>query len=106
MTRRGPWLPQLHRAALPMSTPDTCPNCGADVPPKAKACPECGSCEETGWSDEASVSGLGLPNEEFDHADFVNREFGGNQPVPRGISPLWWLIAFALAILLLVLTLR
>jgi hypothetical protein len=30
-----------------------CPNCGAAVPLKAKACPECGSDEETGWSEAA-----------------------------------------------------
>ncbi|MDJ0704580.1 MAG: zinc ribbon domain-containing protein [Leptolyngbyaceae cyanobacterium MO_188.B28] len=36
-----------------MSKNFTCPNCGADVPVKARACPECGSDEETGWSDAA-----------------------------------------------------
>ena len=25
-----------------MKTPEICPNCGAEVPPRAKACPECG----------------------------------------------------------------
>ncbi len=39
----------------------TCPNCGADVPIKAKACPECGSDEDTGWSEEAKYVHL-LPN--------------------------------------------
>jgi hypothetical protein len=28
--------------------PEFCPNCGAEVPRKAKACPECGADEETG----------------------------------------------------------
>src|SRR5687767_13412138 len=27
-----------------------CPHCGADVPPGARACRECGSDERTGWS--------------------------------------------------------
>jgi hypothetical protein len=31
----------------------TCPNCGAEVPLKALACPTCGSDKETGWSDAA-----------------------------------------------------
>ena len=30
----------------------TCPNCGADVPAKAKACPECGADEKTGWAED------------------------------------------------------
>ncbi|NJK63905.1 MAG: hypothetical protein HC921_15570 [Synechococcaceae cyanobacterium SM2_3_1] len=36
-----------------MSDTFRCPNCGANVPVKAKACPECGSDEETGWSEAA-----------------------------------------------------
>ena len=37
----------------------SCPNCGADLPKNAVVCPECGSDEKTGWSDEAAASGLG-----------------------------------------------
>jgi uncharacterized OB-fold protein len=44
-----------------MSKYFTCPNCGADVPIMAKACPECGSDEDTGWSEEAKYIHL-LPN--------------------------------------------
>lgn len=73
--------------------PDLCPNCGAEVPHGAKACPECGSDEQTGWSDEARTSGLGLPDEGFDYDDFVKREFEGLSPVPRGIRWWWWVIA-------------
>jgi hypothetical protein len=76
--------------------PRTCPNCGADVPPKAKACPECGSDEETGWSDEAYASGLDLPDEEFNYGDFVSREFGGKKPIPHGIHWFWWIVALLL----------
>jgi ribosomal protein L32 len=36
----------------------SCPNCGADVPLKARACPECGSDEETGWSEAAKYTHL------------------------------------------------
>ena len=74
-------------------TPETCPNCGADVPAKAKACPECGSDEQTGWSEEAHASGLELPEEEFDYGDYVKREFGSKSPVPHGIHWFWWVIA-------------
>lgn len=58
--------------------PGTCPNCGVDVPRGASACPGCGADERTGWSEQASVDRLDLPgSEEFDHDEFVRREFGG-----------------------------
>jgi hypothetical protein len=79
-------------------TPEVCPICGTDVPPKAKACPECGADEETGWSEEARTDSLDLPDENFDYGDFVKREFGhGKNPVPRGIHWFWWVIAILLA---------
>lgn len=76
--------------------PRVCPNCGADVPPKAKACPECGSDDETGWSEEAETGGLDLPDDNFDYKDFVAREFGEEQPKPRGIAWFWWGIGIIL----------
>jgi uncharacterized OB-fold protein len=77
--------------------PEICPNCGAEVPPRANACPECGADDETGWSEEARASGLGLPDESFDYNDFVKREFDDKSPVPRGIAWYWWVVALALA---------
>jgi zinc-ribbon domain len=76
--------------------PETCPNCGTDVPRNAKACPECGADDNTGWSDDAYASSLGLPDEEFDHDEFVKEEFGSGAGKPRGISWLWWLVALLL----------
>ena len=73
--------------------PETCPNCGAELPPKARACPECGADEKTGWSEAASADGLDLPDEKFDYDDYVKHEFGGQSPVPRGIQWYWWVIA-------------
>jgi hypothetical protein len=78
--------------------PEICPNCGASVPPRAKACPQCGADEQTGWSEAAQSSGLDLPDQDFDYDDFVEREFGGKKPVPRGIHWFWWLIALGLVI--------
>jgi hypothetical protein len=75
------------------------------VPRNAKACPECGSDEKTGWSDEAYASSLGLPDEEFDHDEFVKEELGGEQK-PRGISWLWWITALLLILLSLFLWLH
>ncbi len=73
--------------------PEICPNCGADVPPRAKACPECGADETTGWSEQARNDELGLPDENFDYEAFVKREFGGKKSVLGGIHWFWWLVA-------------
>lgn len=59
--------------------PEYCPHCGAEVPERAKVCPECGSSEETGWSDEAHVERLGLPSQEFDYDQYVKEEFGAEE---------------------------
>jgi hypothetical protein len=78
--------------------PQVCPNCGAEVPPKARACPECGSDEQTGWSEAAATSGLDLPDQEFDYDDFVQKEFSKEGPRPRHISWFWWVVAAALVL--------
>ena len=80
--------------------PEICPHCGAEVPPKAKACPECGSDETTGWSEAAETGHLGLPDEEFDYEEFVEKEFG--QPSgsvrPPGLSLFWWVVGVVLLV--------
>ncbi|MFM2083077.1 MAG: hypothetical protein RL380_1768 [Verrucomicrobiota bacterium] len=82
-------------------TTDACPHCGAELPPHARACPECGSDERTGWSAQARYDSLDLPDEAFSHAEFVQRELGGGEKIPRGIHWLWWLVAAGLVIFLL-----
>ena len=72
---------------------DHCPNCGAPLAADARACPECGSDEETGWSDEAQNEALGLPDDSFDYDEFASREFGDKQLVPRGLHWFWWVVA-------------
>jgi hypothetical protein len=65
----------------------------------AGACPECGSDEATGWSDRAHASRLGLPDEEFNYAEFIEEEFGKTRenPVkPISIQWLWWVVALVL----------
>lgn len=86
--------------------PEICPNCGARVPRNAKACPECGSDEETGWSEAAETEGLALPEENFDYGDFVKKEFGGKSPVPHGIKWYWWVVAILVLVAFLVVFLR
>lgn len=77
--------------------PETCPNCGADVPPRARACPECGACDQTGWSDDTETTDLGIPEESFDYNAFVKREFGARKILPHGIGWLWWAVSIILA---------
>lgn len=86
--------------------PEVCPNCGAEVPRNARACPACGSDETTGWSEEAAASGLDLPNQDFDYEEFVKEEFGSPSPLPRGLHWFWWLVGIGLLAGLLFLVLR
>ncbi len=88
------------------AAPETCPNCGADVPRHAACCPECGADEKTGWSEEAEVGHLDLPDDSFDYDAYVKREFGTADPRPRGISWIWWVTAVLLVIAGLLLWLR
>jgi len=73
--------------------PEICPNCGAEVPPNTKACPDCGSDEQTGWSEAARYDNLNLPDENFDYGDFVKRGLGKERTLPSGIHWFWWLAA-------------
>lgn len=84
----------------------TCPNCGATVPPKAKACPECGADDETGWSEDAYAPHIDLPGEEFNYDDYVKREFESKDAVPHGISKFWWIVAVLITVLMLYLFFR
>jgi hypothetical protein len=71
--------------------PAVCPVCGEDVPSAARACPECGADERSGWDeDAASGDGLDLPEDpgEFDYERFMRDEFGSGKP---RISPVWWI---------------
>jgi len=79
-------------------TPETCPNCGADVPSGARACPACGADEQTGWSEEAYAASLGLPEESFEYDEFVEREFGKKKALPYGMKWFWWVVAILVVV--------
>jgi hypothetical protein len=87
------------------SAPEECPNCGAEVPQNARACPECGSDTDTGWSEAAETSGLDLPDQDFDYQDFVNREFGTGGRASKK-SWAWIGVALLLVVALLIFLLR
>ena len=82
--------------------PESCPNCGAEVPRNAKSCPECGSDESTGWSDRARAENLGIPDENFDYDEFVEEEFGGRESKRSG-PKLFGGITIAIIVVLLIL---
>ncbi len=70
------------------------------MPPNAKACPECGSDESTGWSERAQSQSasdrLGIPSdEEFDYDNFVKEEFGEKKPEKSGMKLFWTAVAVA-----------
>ena len=52
----------------------TCSHCGATVPAKALACPECGSDAQTGWSEEAESFAGEIPTGYDEDPDFDYEE--------------------------------
>jgi hypothetical protein len=85
--------------------PDVCPHCGAIVPDDARACPECGSDEETGWSDRAQAQRLDLPDDEFDYDEFVKKELDPKSSAapkvkPAGLGWVWWIAGILLVVAL------
>lgn len=57
------------------STPPVCAQCGAEIPPRAHACPECGADEHTGWRETSIYDGLDLP--ETEHPAAPTQATGG-----------------------------
>jgi len=82
-----------------MSDSDTvpCPYCHRDMPAKAKACPHCGSDEQTGWSSETYLDGIDLPGEE-EYEEMLREEFEPDHV--RFRVPVWqWVVAAGLTAL-------
>lgn len=81
--------------AKPKEPDFVCPNCGADVPGGAKSCPECGSDERTGWSEDTYLDGVSLPDEDDEPT--------GSEKKPGGILDsgkfLWIVVAAVLVVL-------
>ena len=74
-----------------------CPVCGSAVPPKAKACPNCGADERSGWNeDDSRYDGLDLPDSSFEDEGAPAPR---RAPARRGLHPFWWLVALILVLL-------
>jgi hypothetical protein len=84
--------------------PEECANCGAAIPRNAKACPECGADERTGWREQSVYDGLDLPAEAFERSD----DKGASRRTARvnGIPWYWWCVGIALVVLIAVGALR
>jgi predicted nucleic acid-binding Zn ribbon protein len=79
-----------------MRPPDSCANCGADIPRQARACPECGADERTGWRETSIYDGLDLPDSDTDETPPEAR---------RTVNVFWILVGAGLLILLVLGTL-
>ena len=76
--------------------PAECAQCGAPIPRHAKACPECGADERTGWREADPADGLDLPASAYD-GDSGTRPAG--RPAPHRVNGLawyWFVLAAAL----------
>lgn len=82
--------------------PADCANCGCSIPRSARACPNCGADERTGWRENDLYDGLDLPAEAWDDSSdsATNRS--------DDIAWYWWATGIGLfvALLLTVLGLR
>jgi ribosomal protein L40E len=75
-----------------------CPHCGAEVPARSWACPQCGSDEKTGWSDGAGEAGAGA-DDDFDYEEFLRREFPSNHCPKFGRRPALFVALTVLALI-------
>lgn len=78
--------------------PDECANCGAPIPRGAKACPECGADERTGWRETSIYDGLELPDTAFESEGESESEGDRKRGIRRhahvnGIRWYWWVVA-------------
>jgi RNA polymerase subunit RPABC4/transcription elongation factor Spt4 len=77
--------------------PETCPNCGAEVPERARSCPHCGADEATGWNERATEQRLGVADpDDFDADEYARNE--ADEPGRRGLA-WYWVVAAGLLLL-------
>lgn len=74
----------------------TCPVCGAEVPRRAKSCPDCGACERSGWSEDRYLDGLNLPGDDHGYGGFHRPQLGG--PTKQTTTQRFWMIVTIIVI--------
>ena len=81
-------------ARIKPPAPGECAQCGAAIPRRASACPECGADERTGWRESSIYDGLDLPE-----AAFTDDDVAPTRRSLRGVGGLawyWWVIGVML----------
>ncbi len=78
--------------------PSECAQCGADIPPRARACPGCGADERTGWREQSVYDGLNLPDEDTDD----DTRSAPRNSRPRDRLPWYWVLTIVAVLLLLI----
>lgn len=79
--------------------PPECANCGAAIPRAAKACPECGADERTGWREQSLYDGLDLPETAWRDDDAPAARPTGRRV--NGLPWYWWVVGLLLVALLI-----
>lgn len=77
------------RASAGRAAPVTCAHCGASIPRAAKACPECGADETTGWRETDLYDGLDLPDEAWQDDD-ASVPLSAERRGPQASLPWYW----------------
>jgi predicted amidophosphoribosyltransferase len=78
--------------------PTECAQCGADIPPHARACPGCGADERTGWREPSVYDGLNLPDDETDD----DARSAPRSSRPRDRLAWYWVLTIVAVLLLLI----
>jgi len=90
----------MAKKSSPFVPPSECPVCGAAVPPSARACPDCGADERTGWNEETTrYDGLDLPDEAFDE-DPPGEKISRRKFRPAGVPLFWWAVGICITLLI------
>ena len=82
----------------PLPPPAECANCGTAIPRNAKACPECGADERTGWRETSVYDDLDLPESAWSEDE--KSETGRSTPRVNGVPWYWWCVGAVLVALL------
>jgi hypothetical protein len=80
--------------------PDECSQCGAEIPRRALACPECGADENTGWD-----TNPWLPDGNMDVPDYLTEDYDPDRDPPifdhqTSAPRAWWIVGLIVAALM------
>ena len=84
----------------PLPPPAECANCGATIPRNAKACPECGADERTGWRQTSVYDDLDLPESAWSEDEDEKRTRFRKTSRVNGVPWYWWCVGVVLVAML------